>query len=397
MRTNVTVPFAHAAVLAMLLAAGCSQQTIAAPLSPTSAPVPSPVPGTFRVLYAFAGGRDGAGPNGTLVAINGVLYGPTNAGGTGCGNGCGTVFSIDTTGTEKVLYRFQGSPTGAYPFGRLTAYAGALYGALSMGAPNGAGVVYRITPQGREREVWAMPVSDALLYDGLAVLNGNLYGSTDNWGANYGAVFQVHRVHGGRPLVFFHPPDGFGPNGTPLAWNGKLYATTTFGGANNAGTVFEYEPGGAVRTLFDFPARSATLGGFPQSGVVELNGKLYGATGGRQFGSRLTEIPAIYELDPSSGALRIVHEFTADEGEVAYATLTVFRGKLYGTAIKGGNGRGTVFEVNPSSGAFRVLHRFNGRDGSDPTAGLTPLGDSLYGVARSGGQYAQGVVFAITP
>ena len=95
--------------------------------------------------------------------------------------------------------------------------------------------------------------------------------------------------------------------------------------------------------------------------------------------------------------LRIVHEFTADEGEVAYATLTVFTGNFTGTAIKGGNGRGTVFEVDPSSGAFRVLHRFNGRDGSDPTAGLTPLGDSLYGVARSGGQYAQGVVFAITP
>ena len=205
-------------------------------------------------------------------------------------------------GHGKGVIPFPGLPTGAYPFGRLTAYAGALYGALSMGAPNGAGVVYRITPQGREREVWAMPVSDALLYDGLAVLNGNLYGSTDNLGGELGAVFQVHRVHGGRPLVFFHPPDGFGPNGTPLAWNGKLYATTTFGGANNAGTVFEYEPGGAVRTLFDFPARSATLGGFPQSGVVELNGKLYGATGGRQFGSRLTEIPAIYELDPSSGA-----------------------------------------------------------------------------------------------
>jgi uncharacterized repeat protein (TIGR03803 family) len=30
-------------------------------------------------------------------------------------NGPGTVFSITTSGTEKVLYSFQGDPDGAYP------------------------------------------------------------------------------------------------------------------------------------------------------------------------------------------------------------------------------------------------------------------------------------------
>ncbi len=53
-------------------------------------------------LHAFAGGSDGANPQAGLVLDNGVLYGTTGFGGTGCpakgspefGPGCGTVFSI---------------------------------------------------------------------------------------------------------------------------------------------------------------------------------------------------------------------------------------------------------------------------------------------------------------
>lgn len=50
-----------------------------------------------RVLASFAGGSDGATPEGTLVSAGGVLYGVTYAGGNGgCFNnaGCGTLFAV---------------------------------------------------------------------------------------------------------------------------------------------------------------------------------------------------------------------------------------------------------------------------------------------------------------
>jgi len=49
------------------------------------------------VLYSFAGGGDGATPQGTLLDSNGVMYGTTSAGGNGgCFDnaGCGTVFEV---------------------------------------------------------------------------------------------------------------------------------------------------------------------------------------------------------------------------------------------------------------------------------------------------------------
>jgi hypothetical protein len=49
------------------------------------------------VLYSFAGGSDGAMPAGTILPVNGALYGTTMAGGNGgCfdNSGCGTVFQV---------------------------------------------------------------------------------------------------------------------------------------------------------------------------------------------------------------------------------------------------------------------------------------------------------------
>jgi len=69
------------------------------------------------VLYTFTGTPDGALPVGGLVLdAKGNLYGVTFQGGQGglaCYEsgaiGCGTVFKLDTTGKETVLYSFTGT------------------------------------------------------------------------------------------------------------------------------------------------------------------------------------------------------------------------------------------------------------------------------------------------
>ncbi|MBV8773911.1 MAG: hypothetical protein JO166_16520 [Deltaproteobacteria bacterium] len=63
---------------------------------------------------------------------SGNLYGTTQGGGVvnaACLSGCGTVFKLDPSGTETVLYSFQGSSDGAHPAaGLLLDRAGNLYG-----------------------------------------------------------------------------------------------------------------------------------------------------------------------------------------------------------------------------------------------------------------------------
>jgi uncharacterized repeat protein (TIGR03803 family) len=101
--------------------------------------------GVERILHSFADGSDGAYPYAGLLDVSGTLYGTTYQGG-GSGN-WGTVFKIGTGGSESVLYRFKASSDGAWPFSRLVALAGRLYGTTIGGGVNGGwGTVFSIAP-----------------------------------------------------------------------------------------------------------------------------------------------------------------------------------------------------------------------------------------------------------
>ncbi|HEY8098514.1 MAG TPA: choice-of-anchor tandem repeat GloVer-containing protein, partial [Methylobacter sp.] len=98
--------------------------------------------GSVSTLYSFGGAPgDGSQPNGALLlASDGKLYGSTNAGGV---NNNGTIYQLNTTGTEKVLHSFSGSD-GSNPYGQLIqARDGNLYGVTSNGGNFGNGTVFK--------------------------------------------------------------------------------------------------------------------------------------------------------------------------------------------------------------------------------------------------------------
>ena len=66
---------------------------------------------TFTVVYAFQGQPDGTNPFAAVTLdAAGNLYGTAETGGAGCPNGgCGAVFKISKSGTEKLLYSFTGA------------------------------------------------------------------------------------------------------------------------------------------------------------------------------------------------------------------------------------------------------------------------------------------------
>lgn len=106
--------------------------------------------GAEKVLYHFQGGSDGSEPV-ALLSMKGMLYGTTDrGGGSGCSSfgGCGTGLSLSLPGKHKVLHRFSGAD-GAYPWGPLIDVRGALYGTTAYGG-SGYGTVYSITTGGVE-------------------------------------------------------------------------------------------------------------------------------------------------------------------------------------------------------------------------------------------------------
>lgn len=91
----------------------------------------------LTTLYSFAGGAAGEYPSGNLaIDGQGNLYGTTQYGGTLKYRpiGHGTVFKLDPTGAETVLYSFNHYPDGRYPSGGLIMDGqGNLYGTTLHG------------------------------------------------------------------------------------------------------------------------------------------------------------------------------------------------------------------------------------------------------------------------
>jgi uncharacterized repeat protein (TIGR03803 family) len=302
-----------------------------------------------KVLYSFKGVPDGEDPYAGLIAVNGKLYGTTTYGGA-FASGYGTVFEVSTSGVEKVLYSFKGVPDGEVPDAGLIAVNGKLYGTTVGGGAiaSGYGTIFEVSTSGVEKVLHSFTGTPdgADPYAGLIAVNGNLYGTTRYGGASgNGAVFEVSKSGVEKVLYSFTgTPDAEGPYAGLIAVSGKLYGTTPLGGASGNGAVFEVSTSGAEKVLYSFTGTPD--GASPVAGLVAVNGKLYGTT--TYGGAIASGYGTIFEVS-SSGVEKVLYSFAGTpDGADPYAGLIAVKGKLYGTTYEGGaNNDGTVFRISP--------------------------------------------------
>jgi uncharacterized repeat protein (TIGR03803 family) len=322
--------------------------------------------GKETVLYSFTGGVDGAIPlAGLLRDAVGNLYGTTEHGGDltcNSGAGCGTVFKLDKTGKETVLYSFVGGADGADPFvGVIQDMAGNLYGTTPQGGAFSSGTVFKLDTNGNETV---------------------LYTFTGGQGGT----------------------DGYWPESVIGDSAANLYGTTQLGGNFSFGSVFKLDRTGKETLLYRF--RGGTSGDQPVGGVIlDKAGNLYGATqsGGTFFDG------TVFKLN-TAGNKTVLYSFVGGTDGVnpVAGVIADAAGNLYGTTQYGGgvacfgDGCGTVFKLD-RTGKETVLYSFTGgADGASPVAGLVrDAAGNLYGTAYFGGLCSVsggcGVVFKIAP
>jgi uncharacterized repeat protein (TIGR03803 family) len=202
--------------------------------------------GKETVLYSFKGGKDGAQPFGGLTAVGRTLYGTTRGGGA---SAYGTVFKISLSGQERVIHSFGGTlrHDGGGPSAGLTLVKGQLYGTTQGGGVGSWGTVYTITTSGKERVLHSfadIPDGGTPVYVNLTNVKGTLYGTTSVGGTGPGTVFKI--TTSGTESVVYDIPGGSGgqaPYGGVAYLNGRLYGTTYAGGnATITGTIFSVTP-----------------------------------------------------------------------------------------------------------------------------------------------------------
>jgi len=148
----------------------------------------------LQTIYAFTGGKDGGSPAAELSSdLSGDLYGTASSGGAGS---AGVVFVLNKADKFFVLHAFSRSD-GATPLAPITVgLNGNLYGTTSAGGGSGNGNVFRLSNNNQSFTILhdftggmdgATPAGKLL--DGL---DGNVYGTTENGGANgMGVLFTT--------------------------------------------------------------------------------------------------------------------------------------------------------------------------------------------------------------
>jgi uncharacterized repeat protein (TIGR03803 family) len=218
------------------------------------------------------------------------MYGTTCGGGSiPSGGGKGTAFTITPSGNYQVIHRFNdtgGPPTG----GRLVDLNGTLYGTTNLGGKYLQGSVFSLSTSGKAKLLhsfnpYGKRIDGAYPNGGLVAVKHTLYGTT-TWGGAYGdgTVFSITPTGTETVLHSFNGADGKYPEVTLLNVNGTLYGTTIEGGNlkcqhyfGGCGTVFEFDIAtGQERVIYSF--KGGKDGAAPLSGVIEVNGVLYGTT-----------------------------------------------------------------------------------------------------------------------
>ena len=304
--------------------------------------------GTEHVIYSFGSqSPDGVFPAAELTVLSNTLYGTATSGGS---HGFGAIFKTDKTGHERVVYSFNGGSDGAAPYARLAAHNGALYGTTYTGGGSkncqqGCGTVFSVTPSGTERVLYAFKGGSA---DGIGPLapivfvGSEMYGTTGAGGKfGTGTIFKVSTA--GKEQVLHHfgaSLDGTEPEAGLVSLGGKLYGTTNTGGTHFNGTVFYTTTSGGEHVIYNF--KGGSDGANPEAALSTYNGKLYGTTAG----GGTSNLGTVFAVG-TGGNESVLHSFKSADGSDPRARLLLFNGQFYGTASMSGKGFGTIFKASP--------------------------------------------------
>jgi uncharacterized repeat protein (TIGR03803 family) len=189
----------------------------------------------------------------------------------------------------------------------------------------------------------------------IADAQGNLFGTTSQGGPAFsaasgtlgaGTVYEV--TADTHTLITLANFDSAGGGIKPVGdlvrdKNGDLFGVTQFGGASGKGTVFEVVAGsGKVTTLASF---DGLRGSEPLAGLLlDAQGNLFGTTSAGGPNDRGT----IFELRAGADAVSTLFNFEKSNGPSLGSLISDGHGHLFGTTEFGGTaGQGSIFELTP--------------------------------------------------
>lgn len=367
--------------------------------------------GVYTKKHDFFRYLGGTPKSDLLKASNGLYYGVTEADGT---ETVGVLFSYHpVTEAYTVLVNFTTASTGASAIGNtpvrglVQASDGLIYGLCQKGGLQNHGTLFSFntTTGVVTRLVSFTGTNGSQPYSKLVLgsTGTTMWGTTSAGGANSsGTIFQYtvggalavrHNFSSGTTAATGRIPR----YGLTKTTNGRLFGVAATGGSGSLGTVFEINMASPY-TVTVIRALTAVDGGQPVGGLVEgATNVLYGATTNNGANGAGT----IYRVDATTtpATFTKVHDLTASVASNIYSAMCKgTNGLLYGTSLGGStSGQGCIFSYNMTTNVLTPLASFNSAGLSATWGGLVQDGSVFYGLSSVGGGGSGGGLFRFDP
>lgn len=366
-------------------------------------------------------------------------------------NGGGTIYSINSDGTNFTVHHQFEQATGIEPESKLFYFDGKLFGTARQGGDNLLGVLYAIDANGTNYRVlrhfetsfgtgnpsgniqisadgrifgcypqhhldnsfianrlWKADTSGANLENFFSVdqrqngqynldillSNDTIFLATQERGRHEGGVISYVDTFGNGPTPIHHfgaVANGFWPKTAVIkASDGKLYGTASVGGPDGNGVVYSINAAGTG--FLNLHTFLDAEGYEPAGELLEAsNGKIYG---GLRFGGPINT-GCIYRMDKNGANFQIIYNFP-DVTNAHWPVGDLIEGPglvVYGMFEQSSNGSG-IFRMNLDGSNFTVIKHFASGELGGPGSGLRLYRGYLYGFSYAGGT-GRGGIFRI--
>jgi hypothetical protein len=333
-----------------------------------------------------------------INAFEMLLVGPGGGSNAVLSSGAGM---LSYTATNDLTVS-QSLPSGlAYSNGTAET-ANSVYEPLSAGPASPITQTFTVAPQPvlvNFDSITAAGTLSSLIVDA----NGNLLGAISAGGANGdGAVYEIANTATGyattpSTLVSFDGTDGASPMASLTAdANGDLFGTTSAGGTNGHGTLYE-----VTNAATGYATTPTTLVNFGSTDIpsdagliTDANGDLFGTTSHNNAST-------IFQLvNTATGYASTLTPLATINGSLVGDLVIDANGDLFGTTpVDGDHNSGTVFElVNTVTGyasAPTTLVSFDTNNANPNARLIIDANGNLFGATSAGGGFGNGALFEI--
>lgn len=272
-------------------------------------------------------------------------------------------------------------------------HAAKLYGMTQYGGTDHRGTIFHYTPSAHAINVdyeFKVKVKGATPKSGIVTgNNGKYYGTTTAGGSNNaGVIFQWDSVTSVYTELYnFTAGSGMDARGSMVLYNGKFYGMTNAGGAHNFGVIYEWDPVTNVYT--DKIDMDSINGKNPDGSLTLVGSRFYGFT--RNGG--INNKGVLFEWDPATNIYLKKYDFSTASGANPVGKLSLSGGKFYAMTNMGGvNDKGVIYEWDYTTNVYTKKMDFNGTNGAYPLGYLTLYSGKFYGLTYEGGIYETALV-----